>query len=71
MTNTNQIIIPICSHCELPANNLAPTQPFNMRTPTKTSLHNQPLPWRKTHSAFKKFRERKDKKAQACATDTF
>lgn len=60
MSNTNQIIIPIVasrSHLDTP--NL-PHPPTLELTPQK---HNSPLhlPWKKTASAFKRFRDRKDK----------
>ena len=62
MNYTNQIIIPSYTtpHQIQPQ---TPTQtPTHPTTPCKIPTNHSLLPWKKTNSAFKKFRERKEKR---------
>ena len=64
MATTNQIIIPVVgSRCSIQPSNSLPSS-FTQLTPTKPNSAIQTLPWKKTSSAFKKFKDKKDKKNQ-------
>ncbi len=62
MSATNQIIIPVVgSRPSLEHQNTHPSSQ-SPNTPTKSTTSSTTLPWKKTNSAFKKFKDRKDKK---------
>lgn len=69
MLITNQIIIPEVSNREPLSQNLAPAVEGMSDSPPRPERPPQLLLWKKTSSAFKKFRERKDKKAQSLAPE--
>lgn len=69
MPITNQIIIPEVSNREPLPQNLTPAAEDLADSPPRPERPSPLLLWKKTSSAFKKFRERKDKKNQCLAPE--
>ena len=62
MSITNQIIIPVVEGRE-PAHQQKVSVPAALvLTPHKENSANQPILWKKTSSAFKKFKEKRDRR---------